>query len=118
MFEKKYTTFCMLALHKSYPCCFQEITGLDDTAYYVEWPHVASRTMTLLSSVTNPILYLAFSEIFQDIVRNWFRCFKKVEAQVTFGQTSQSRSFNTNKVAPADSTISNVLNVHSLENIE
>ena len=44
---------------------FQEIMDMDHVTYFAKWPHTVSRTMTVLSTVTNPVLYLTFSDPFR-----------------------------------------------------
>ncbi|KAL4234765.1 hypothetical protein ACF0H5_006407 [Mactra antiquata] len=48
----------------------QEITGLDDSTKFEEWPQVASRLMTVLSTLSNPLLYLIFNDTFCASVRS------------------------------------------------
>lgn len=69
---------------------FQEIMGIDDTSNFKEWPHVACRTMTVLSTISNPVLYLVFSEAFRDAL-----C-KKLSSGVGRSQTNTG----TNKIGP------------------
>ena len=40
--------------------------GIDDTSNFTEWPHVVCRAMTVLSTISNPVFFLAFSETFRE----------------------------------------------------
>lgn len=71
--------------------------GIDDTSNFTEWPHVVCRAMTVLSTISNPVVFLAFSETFRDVLCNAFR-------NVTFiyraGRQSLARS---NQIVPTTS---------------
>jgi hypothetical protein len=71
--------------------------GMDDTSNFSEWPHVVSRAMTLLSTISNPVFFLAFSENFKEAFANTF-------CNSLHSQGDGRRSFfRSSKIAPATS---------------
>lgn len=72
--------------------------GIDDTSNFKEWPHVACRTMTVLSTISNPVLYLVFSEAFRDALCNKNKGILRLNlsSRVVRGQTNTG----TNKIRP------------------
>ena len=53
---------------------FQEMTDLDHITELGKWPHLVSRTMTIISTATNPTLYLIFSNPFRKALFNACTC--------------------------------------------
>ncbi|XP_060588872.1 neuropeptide receptor 22-like [Ruditapes philippinarum] len=91
------TTF--IALWTPYFIMFAltEITGTDDTAHFLEWPHVVNRTMTVLSTISNPLIYLVYSKTCRQTILDILTCTSIREPQVegTVGEPSH-------KVGPAN----------------
>ena len=47
---------------------------MDHTSEFDKWPHIATRTMTVISTITNPILYLVFSDKFRQFMVDAVHC--------------------------------------------
>ncbi|KAL3859207.1 hypothetical protein ACJMK2_009436 [Sinanodonta woodiana] len=54
----------------------EEITGEDDTASYGGWLNIVRTTMTTLSTISNPIIYIVFSQDFRRSVAKMICCCK------------------------------------------
>ena len=55
-------------------CLFQEISDLDHSKDVGKWPHLVSRTMTILATVTDPAIYLFFSDPFREYLSKLLSC--------------------------------------------
>ncbi|KAK3610005.1 hypothetical protein CHS0354_032351 [Potamilus streckersoni] len=55
----------------------EEITDKDDTASYGGWLNIVGKTMTTLSTISNPFIYFIFMQDFRRSVAKLISCFKK-----------------------------------------
>ena len=73
---------------------FQEISDMDHSKDLAKWPHLVSRTMTVVSTVTDPMIYLFFNDTFRKIITNIrnSNCQQLTEQQTVIGSSDQQVS--------------------------
>ena len=84
---------------------------MDHTTDFGEWPHLLTRTMTVLSTLVNPMLYLLFSvpvkKAFVRVCTCWradtVNDFTEVHnAMKVLHESQQSRSWATKPATPSE----------------
>ena len=73
---------------------FQEISDMDHSKDLAKWPHLVSRTMTVVSTVTDPMIYLFFNDTFRKIITNLrnCNCQQSTEQQTVIDSSNQQVS--------------------------